>query len=182
MGTYINKGNEGFRSAVNGEYVDKTGLIEIINKTLNTERRYTCVTRSRRFGKTMAVDMLRAYYDKSCDSRQLFSGLDVEKCDSFEDHLNKYSVITLDVTDFLTRYGHDSGIVDSIQRDLLADIVDAYPDIPRKENDDLMEFLIRTHQNTHEKKDQGSLIHFENSQINDQRPDQTCPPDPRNNK
>lgn len=71
MGTYINKGNEGFRSAVNGEYVDKTGLIEVISKTLNTERRYTCLTRCRRFGKTMAVDMLRAYYDKSCDSRQL---------------------------------------------------------------------------------------------------------------
>ena len=151
MGTYINKGNEGFRSAVNGEYVDKTGLIEVISKTLNTERRYTCLTRCRRFGKTMAVDMLRAYYDKSCDSRQLFEGLSVAKCESFEEHLNKYPVITLDVTDFLTRYGHDSGIVDNIQRDLLADIVDAYPDIPRKENDDLMEFLIRIHQHTHEK-------------------------------
>lgn len=151
MGTYINKGNEGFLSAVNGEYVDKTEMIDVINKTLNTERRYTCLTRCRRFGKTMAVDMLRAYYDKSCDSRQLFDGLSAAKCESFEEHLNKYPVITLDVTDFLTRYGHDNDIVSNIQRDLMSDIMDAYPDIPRKENDDLMEFLIRVHQHTHEK-------------------------------
>ena len=150
MGTYINKGNEGFLSAINGEYVDKTEMIGVINKTLNTERRYTCLTRCRRFGKTMAVDMLRAYYDKSCDSRQLFEGLLVTKCESFEEHLNKYPVITLDVTDFLTRYGHDNNIVSSIQYDLMSDIMDAYPDIPRKENDDLMEFLIRIHQHTHE--------------------------------
>lgn len=51
MGTFINKGNEGFRCAINGEYVDKTGMIEIINMTLDTERRYSCLTRSRRFGK-----------------------------------------------------------------------------------------------------------------------------------
>lgn len=151
MGTYINKGNEGFRRALNGIYVDKTEMIGVINKTLDTERSLTCLTRCRRFGKTMAVDMLRAYYDKSCDSRQLFEGLSVAKCESFEEHLNKYPVITLDVTDFLTRYGHDNDIVSNIQRDLMSDIIDAYPDIPRKENDDLMEFLIRVHQHTHEK-------------------------------
>ncbi len=151
MGTYINKGNEGFRRALNGIYVDKTEMIGVINKTLDTERSLTCLTRCRRFGKTMAVDMLRAYYDKSCDSRQLFEGLSAAKCESFEEHLNKYPVITLDVTDFLTRYGHDNNIVSNIQRDMMADIIDAYPDIPRKENDDLMEFLIRVHQHTHEK-------------------------------
>lgn len=79
MGIYINKGNEGFRRALNGEYVDKTGMIEFINKTLDTERCYTCVTRSRRFGKTMAADMLCAYYDKSCDSRALFEGLSISE-------------------------------------------------------------------------------------------------------
>ena len=41
MGTYINIGNEGFASALNGEYVDKSGLIAVINSTLNTERRFS---------------------------------------------------------------------------------------------------------------------------------------------
>ena len=104
MGTFINKGNEGFRRAINGEYVDKTGMIEIINKTLDTERSLTCVTRSRRFGKSMALDMLCAYYDKSCDSRQLFDGLAAQKGATFNKHLNKYPVISLDITDFITKY------------------------------------------------------------------------------
>ena len=65
MGTYINTGNAGFQSARNGEYVDKSGLIAIVNATLNTEQRFSCVTRCRRFGKSLAAKMLNAYYDRS---------------------------------------------------------------------------------------------------------------------
>ena len=67
MGTYINRGNGEFRDIVSHEYVDKTSLIPLINATLNSENRYSCVTRCRRFGKSMAAKMLCAYYDKSCD-------------------------------------------------------------------------------------------------------------------
>ena len=75
MGIYINRGNREFRDIVAHEYVDKSSLIPIINATLNSENRYSCVTRCRRFGKSMAAKMLCAYYDKSCDSRELFHGL-----------------------------------------------------------------------------------------------------------
>lgn len=151
MGIYINKGNEGFKIALNGEYVDKTGMIDIINKLLNTERSLSCVTRGRRFGKSMAVRMLCAYYDKSCDSRQLFEGLAAEKCDTFEKHLNKYPVIFLDITDFLTRYNHDAAIIKYLQRDVMEDIHSAYPEVELKERYDLMEYLIRIKIHTGEK-------------------------------
>lgn len=72
MGTYINIGNAGFQSARNSEYVDKSGLIKVINSTLNSLQRFSCVTRCRRFGKSLAAWMLYAYYDQSCDSRALF--------------------------------------------------------------------------------------------------------------
>ena len=75
MGKYINRGNDDFKRILNSEYVDKTGLIAIVNGTLFTERSYSCVTRCRRFGKSMAAKMLAAYYDCSCDSRSLFAGL-----------------------------------------------------------------------------------------------------------
>ena len=75
MGVYINRGNEAFREVRNSEYVDKSGLISVINNTLFTERRFTCVSRCRRFGKSMAAKMLAAYYDCSCDSRALFADL-----------------------------------------------------------------------------------------------------------
>ena len=83
MGTYINVGNAGFWSARNSEYVDKSGLISVVNGTLFTERRFSCVSRSRRFGKSMAAKMLCAYYDQSCDSRSLFADLQIAGDPSF---------------------------------------------------------------------------------------------------
>lgn len=73
MGLYINTGNEGFRSARNGEYVDKSLLIDVVNASLNSERQFMCVSRARRFGKSMAARMLNAYYDHSCQSEQLLA-------------------------------------------------------------------------------------------------------------
>ena len=103
MGTYINVGNEGFQSSRKQEYIDKSGLIAIVNNTLFSEWRFSCVSRCRRFGKSMAAKMLCAYYDHSCDSRSLFSDLEIANNLSFEEHLNKYPVIYLDMTDFVTR-------------------------------------------------------------------------------
>ena len=64
MGTYINIGNAGFKRILNSEYIDKSGLIPIVNKTLFTEQSFSCVTRCRRFDKSMAAKMLCAYYDR----------------------------------------------------------------------------------------------------------------------
>ena len=58
MGKFLRKGNDGFRAVRNGEYVDKSRLIEIVNATLNTERQFTCVSRARRFGKSIGAKML----------------------------------------------------------------------------------------------------------------------------
>ena len=65
MGIYINKGNEGFRQIRNSEYVDKSGRIAVVNRTLFTQRKLSCVTRCRRFGQSMAAMMLAAYYDRN---------------------------------------------------------------------------------------------------------------------
>ena len=63
MGIYLNPGNEAFRQAVTDDiYVDKTGMIDLMNQKLNKSRvKYVCVSRPRRFGKSMAADMLAAY-------------------------------------------------------------------------------------------------------------------------
>lgn len=108
MGRYIDKGNIGFREARRGEYVDKSGLISIINGMLCTEFKYSCVSCARRFGKSMAAKMLCAYYDRSCSSRELFQDLEIARDPSFEEHLNQYPVIYLDVTDFTSREAADT--------------------------------------------------------------------------
>ena len=142
MGTYINIGNAGFQRARNSEYVDKSGLIAVVNSTLFTERCFSCVTRCRRFGKAMAAKMLYAYYDHSCDSRSLFADLQIAHDPSFEKHLNKYPVIYLDMTSFVTRY-HDEGIVERIDAAILEDVRKAYPDVAVDPSDGLMDYLLR---------------------------------------
>lgn len=143
MGTYLNKGNEIFRDIRNDEYIDKSSMISVINSTLNTERRFSCVTRCRRFGKSMAAKMLCAYYDKSCDSKGLFDGLSIAKDASFEKHLNKYPVIYIDITDFTTRYTNDSAIVDRIQKEIKEELKSVTQEMSITDEDDLMAALIK---------------------------------------
>ncbi len=142
MGFYINKGNKGFRMVRNSEYVDKSELIAAVNRTLFTEQRFSCVSRCRRFGKSMAAKMLAAYYDCSCDSRELFADLDIAKDRTFEKHLNQYRVIYLDMTSFITRF-KDESIVRHIDEELKADVCAAYPELTFVERDDLMGCLMR---------------------------------------
>ena len=101
MGTYINPGNQGFSIARRGEYVDKTGLIGLVNEAIGSPRRLVCVSRPRRFGKSYAAEMLCAYYSWGCDSHALFEDLAIARDPSFEEHLNAYNVVRLDMTDVL---------------------------------------------------------------------------------
>jgi len=149
MGTYINIGNAGFRRARNSEYVDKSGLIAVINNTINTEHSFSCITRSRRFGKSMAAKMLCAYYDQSCDSRSLFADLQIASDPSFEEHLNKYPVIYLDLSEFMGSI-KDASIVGIIQRELKKDVCKAYPDVAVDADDSFMQSLINIYEAKHE--------------------------------
>ena len=147
MGRYINIGNAGFQRIRNSEYIDKSGLIAVVNSTLFTERCFSCVSRCRRFGKSMAAKMLCAYYDHSCDSRQLFADLQIASDPSFEKHLNKSPVIYLDLSEFMGSI-HDENIVAIIQRELKKDLRKTYPDVAVEEDDSLMQMLISIYEAT----------------------------------
>ncbi|MDE7210470.1 MAG: AAA family ATPase, partial [Lachnospiraceae bacterium] len=102
MGIYLNPGNGGFQESIRSKiYVDKTGLLAHTNECLGTEQKYICVSRPRRFGKSMALKMLAAYYSCSCDSRKLFEGLKIENDPEFSEYLNRYDVIFLNMQQFL---------------------------------------------------------------------------------
>ena len=127
MGTYLNPGNSGFENIVAGQYVDKTGLIKIINNSLNTSDKLTCVSRPRRFGKSFAAKMLSAYYDKSCDSHNLFNGLSIAGDESYEKYINKYNVVYLDITSFIFAAKSPDEIVDLIQDSVIREIKENVP-------------------------------------------------------
>ena len=143
MGTYINVGNENFQSVRKHEYIDKSELIAVVNDTLFSEWRYSCVTRCRRFGKSLAAKMLCAYYDHSCDSRSFFSDLKIANHHSFEEHLNKYPVIYLDITNFTTRDIPRMDIVPTIQKEVKEEVCRFYPEAETRPEDDLMAALIK---------------------------------------
>ena len=102
MGIYLNPGNSGFQRIVSSEYVDKTGLISLINDSIGTVNNLTCISRPRRFGKSFAAQMLCAYYDCSCDSHELFDNRDIAKTDEYLKYLNQYHVVNLDITGFIS--------------------------------------------------------------------------------
>ncbi len=98
MGVYLNPGTAGFRTSLNSQiYVDKSGLIEKTNALIGTQQQFVCVSRPRRFGKSMAAEMLAAYYDRSVDSSEIFDKLNISSAESYREHLNKYDVIRINM-------------------------------------------------------------------------------------
>ena len=130
MGGYLNPGNEKFGEALNSQiYVDKTGLIEYTNRVMYSNQKYVCVSRPRRFGKSMAANMLAAYYSRGCDSRELFQGLKISKADACEKKLNQYNTIFLNMQEFLSQTSSMDEMLRLVKKSVLWDLFFEYPDI-----------------------------------------------------
>ena len=128
MGVFLNRGNLGFSEIVNSRiYVDKTDMISFLNEAVCTEQRCICVSRPRRFGKTVTANMIAAYYDKSCDSRALFSGRKLGKLPGWEEGLNRYDVIKIDLADILSSRQLSEEALNYIEKKLYNDLKKAYP-------------------------------------------------------
>ncbi len=136
MGILLNLDNIDFYNAVNYSelYVDKTELIKYTNKVLFGEQKYICVSRPRRFGKSMAANMLTAYYSRGCDSREMFSKYKIAKADSFEKHLNKYNVIHINMVKYLDEAKDIKEMLKFLEEDIIDEITEEFPDakFPRR--------------------------------------------------
>lgn len=129
MGIYLNPGNKGFWESTRSMiYVDKTGLIACTNRYVSTEQKYICVSRPRRFGKSMTLKMLSAYYSRNCDSRELFIGRKIESDPTFEEHLNQYDVIFLNMQQFLIG-AKDQDMTGYLEKVVIADIRKVYGEL-----------------------------------------------------
>ena len=123
MGIYLNPGNESFQESIESEiYVDKTELIAYTNRVLKTRQKFVCVSRPRRFGKSMAAEMLAAYYGRNADSREQFENLKIGKDASFMEHLNQYNVIFLNMQDLLSENSDIEDMQNAIEEAVLWDL------------------------------------------------------------
>lgn len=143
MGIYLNPDNMDFYSASKYSkiYVDKTELIEYTNSVLYGEQKYICVSRPRRFGKSMAANMLTAYYSRGCDSRELFENLKISKNIDFEKHLNKYNVIHLNMRDYLTESENMQQLIQFVEEDLIEELEQEFADVKMPRRKTLVKIL-----------------------------------------
>ena len=124
MGLYLNPTNDLFVEAVSSEiYVDKTGLIRYTNRVLRTQQKYICVSRPRRFGKSMTAQMLSAYYSRGTDSERIFERLSIGTEESFRKYLNKFDVISINIQEFLSRTNSMDGLISCLNLSIYREVI-----------------------------------------------------------
>ncbi len=132
MGIYINPGTALFQESINSEiFVDKTKIVSVLNEVVNTKKKFVCVSRPRRFGKTMAQQVLCAYFSKNCDSRPIFENLKLSEVEGWDKYLNKFNVVRIDCNEF-SAYVNKTGersFVNMMTEYVKEDFVKAFPEI-----------------------------------------------------
>ncbi len=132
MSEFIDYGDYDFRSVRNSDFVDKSDLLNFLNERIDSPNKYICVSRPRRFGKSVAAQMAYAYYDRSSKSDELFAGLKITKSPDYKKHLNKYPTIYIDWNRFATC--KPETVVKDAQKDIIADLKQSYPDLVENES------------------------------------------------
>ena len=138
MGIYLNPGYENFRRTLAGDiYVDKTMMLEKLNSFIDKGKNYVCISRPRRFGKTIAGEMISAYYSKGCDSHELFDPLKISGTPGYEDKLNKYNVIKIDMNSEYQNTLNKDQLIRRLTREIGGEMSRAFPEVDFQEDDSL---------------------------------------------
>lgn len=149
MGIYLNPDGEAFEIAVQSDiYVDKTNMLSYLNSVLGKEQRFVCVSRPRRFGKSIAANMVSAYYSRASDAEKIFRGLAIEKAGSFRRYAGKYDVIHLNMQDFLSNAATMGDMLALLQKSILWDLLKEYPDYDYFDKTNFMRTMSDVYQNT----------------------------------
>lgn len=149
MGIYLNPGNEVFRRITSAEiYVDKTGLLAVTNKMINSANNYICMSRPRRFGKTVTGNMISSYYSKGCDSSAIFDGLKISSDDDYKTYLNKYNVIYIDLNSEYQNTNDKANLIKIISAKINEEISIEYPEVTIGSDDTLGEVIMKVYSNT----------------------------------
>ena len=129
MALYLNVGNESFQESLNSIiYVDKSPLIEILNRSIKTKNKYFCLSRPRRFGKSVTAQMICSYYAKGQDCSPLFDDLEIASFDDYKKHLNQYDVISINISDEFSRGSHNvKSMTDILTKSIVRELKEEYP-------------------------------------------------------
>lgn len=143
MGFYLNNSEpySMYQEMVRNPYfVDKTQMIDEMIPRIGITEKYICVTRPRRFGKTVMASMLGAFFSKACDSGDLFDKLHISQSPAYERHRNQYNVIYIDFS-AVGDFDSYSQYISEIQTILKGDLRGEYETVPFRANASLFEDL-----------------------------------------
>ena len=152
MSLYLNKNNDKFKEYKSARiFIDKSNLIKECNSLFGTSDKYMCITRPRRFGKTMALSMLNAYYSKGCDSQSLFDKLNIASDSSYLEHLNKHNVIWIDMASLYTDIRDKNDFLKELETNLLDDLNEAFPNVLKEMDNTISKAIIRINSKLNER-------------------------------
>ncbi len=117
-------------------YVDKSALIEELNKVCGKSRKYVCVSRPRRFGKTMAANMVCAYYDRTV-ADEVFDGLAIAASPYFARYRGACDVLRINMQEFLSEAQDMDGLLAELREALLWDLLEEYGALRYRHKDNL---------------------------------------------
>ena len=162
MGVYLNSRKSGsvFRRTAQSRYfLDKTAILDELIPTVEQKKtaedgqelgsgrdiRYICITRPRRFGKTVMASMIASYFGKGEPSREAFQGLEIGKSARFEEHLNRHNVIYISFNEVPDECRTYEQYISRIKKRLLGDLRTAYPDVGFTKDDAVWDALYETY-------------------------------------
>ena len=149
MGNYLNQDGKKFYEITHSDiYVDKTELLTYTNSVLQTLQKYICISRPRRFGKSITASMIAAYYSRGCDAKELFSPYKIARNLDFDTYRNKYNTLFLNMQEFLSRTKNIYELLDRMKRLVLRDLKREYPNVDYFDDTDLIESMQDVYQET----------------------------------
>lgn len=110
-------------------FVDKTSLIDELFPFLEVEKRFICITRPRRFGKSVMANMIGAFFGKAVDAGPLFDELKIASSEGYRAHLNQHQVVYIDFSRMPQNCGTYNAYIGRISDGLKRDLEEGYPDM-----------------------------------------------------
>ena len=149
MGIYVNPGNENLKEALRSKiFVDKSLFIGKISEFLNTQQKFVCVSRPRRFGKSMIGNLMKAYFSKGCDSLSLFENLKIANDPCFGENLNKFNALSIDLGAMFSSSKNKDEVLANLYAKLLEDFSEEFPDIEFSEKDSVADLIMKVYKKT----------------------------------
>lgn len=144
MGTYLNSITPYtlYKSeSLSPYFVDKTLMLRELFPYVSAGNRHICITRPRRFGKTIMANMISSFFQKASDSGDVFDGLTISQVDDYRRYKNQYNVIRIDFSKMPRNCDSYTQYIERIEALLIEDVKEAYPQVKINEADAVGDIL-----------------------------------------